>query len=73
MKMTKLSIHDVCVLCAKMPQMGMHKPHSLQRTKKIVRPNLGKWSGLNVCARCRKTMAKTPRVRKVQPAQPVEA
>lgn len=73
MKMTQITINDVCVLCAKIPQMALHRPHSLQKTKKVVRPNLGKWNGLNVCARCRKTMSKPVRVRKVQPVQPTEA
>lgn len=67
MKMQILTMKDVCAICGKLPQMGMHKPHSQTRTKKMIRPNLGKWNGLDICAKCRKSMNKTERVRKVQP------
>jgi ribosomal protein L28 len=73
MKMQIITIHDVCAICGKTPQMALHRPHSLQKTKKVVHPNLGKWQGMNICARCRKTLSKVERVRKVQPAQTTEA
>lgn len=62
-----LTINAMCAICGKIPSIGQHRPHSLHNTKKVVRPNLGKWQGLQICARCRKAMVKPDRVRKVQP------
>lgn len=67
MKMPILTINDLCAICGKIPQMGMHRPHSQMKTKRVIRPNLSKMSGLNICARCRKTLDKPERIRKVQP------
>ncbi len=66
MKMTKLTLKDLCAICGKLPQMGLHRPHSLQKTKRMIRPNLGRYSGIMICARCRKSLTKPDRVRKVQ-------
>ncbi len=60
-----VTMNDICVICGKTPQSSSTRPHSLHKTKRLVRPNLGKWQGLNVCARCRKSIAKPDRVRKV--------
>lgn len=73
MKMPIITMKDVCAVCGKTPQMALHRPHSLKKTKKVVRPNLGAWQGLNICAKCRKTLSKPARVRKVQPAVTAEA
>lgn len=60
-----LTIKDVCALCGKQPQVALNRPHSQHKTKRLVRPNLGKWQGLYMCAKCRKALAKPVRVRKV--------
>jgi ribosomal protein L28 len=62
-----LTTKSFCAICGKQPVIGTNKPHSLHRTKKVVRPNLGQWQGISVCARCRKALAKPERVRKIQP------
>ncbi len=65
MPIPTLTLKDICAICAKTPQMGMNRPHSQHTTKKVIRPNLNRWAGLSICARCRKAMSKPERVRKV--------
>lgn len=68
------SVDIVCEICGKRPQVALNRPHSLHKTKKLVRPNLGPWNGLLICAQCRKSLAKpgrTPRLRR--PAVATEA
>ncbi len=48
----------ICAICSKAPQSGNNKPHSLHKTKKIVKPNIVKMSGVYVCARCKKTITR---------------
>ncbi len=74
MKSPIFSPLHVCMVCGKMPEMAFNRPHSQHKTKRVVRPNIGMWQGLQVCAQCRKTLAKPDRVKLVRPAQPaVEA
>lgn len=61
---------NVCALCGKLPQMGLNRPHSQHKTKRVVRPNLGKWNGLTICASCRKSFAKPDRPARVRRVQP---
>ena len=64
MKFKVINIQDICFSCGKIPQMALNRPHSQHKTKKIVRPNLGPWQGGQICAKCRKAIAKPIRVRK---------
>lgn len=41
-----------CMLCAKATVMGINKPHSQKRTKRLVKPNIQSYFGLPVCTRC---------------------
>lgn len=68
MKMPILTMNDICAICGKTPQMGLHRPHSLHKTKRVVRPNLGQWNGLAICAKCRKAMVKPEHIKKTHPA-----
>jgi len=47
-----------CQICGKSTTMGYNKPHSLHRTKKIIRPNIQKIEGQFICTRCLRTKAK---------------
>lgn len=60
-----LTTKDLCMICGKTPQMSLNRPHSQHKTKRVVRPNIGKWEGLSICAKCRKALSKPERVRKV--------
>ncbi len=64
MKMSVLTYRDFCVVCEKGPQMAMNRPHSQHKTKKMIRPNLGKWNGMMVCASCRKSLSKPEHIKK---------
>lgn len=44
-----------CEICGKKPTIGYNKPHSLHRTKKIIKPNIQKKSGQKICTRCLRT------------------
>lgn len=68
-----LTIKDLCAICGKTPQVGLNRPHSQHKTKRVIRPNLGKWQGLHICAKCRKALAKPDRVRKVNTPKTDEA
>ncbi len=70
MKMPILTFRDYCVICGKGPQMGLNRPHSLKKTKKVIRPNLGVWNNLNICASCRKSLSKPEHIKKVQVKEP---
>lgn len=68
MKTPQLTIRDICMICGKMPIVGFHKRRkALNKSKRLVRPNLGQWNGLNICAKCRKAMAKPDRIQKISP------
>jgi ribosomal protein L28 len=61
--MRKLVIpQKVCIRCGKGATIGNNKPHSLQRTKRVVKPNLQFYtdpeSGLKflLCTRCIRTI-----------------
>lgn len=45
----------ICEVCGKKPEMGFNKPHSLHRTKKIIKPNIQRNAGRNICTRCLRT------------------
>lgn len=61
-----LTLKDICAICAKSPSVALNRPHSLKKTKKLVRPNLGQWNKLSICAKCRKALSKPDRIKKVQ-------
>lgn len=67
MPLPPLTMKDLCAICYKRPVVSLNRPHSLQKTKRLVRPNLGKWQGLWICARCRKAITKPEHIRKVNP------
>ncbi len=43
---------NICQICGKKPTSGFNKPHSLHRTKRVVKPNLQKSEGKIICTRC---------------------
>lgn len=45
-----------CEICKKSETVGFNKPHSLHRTKRVIRPNLQKYMGSLICTRCLKSM-----------------
>lgn len=45
----------VCITCAKSAVMGINKPHSQKRTKRLVKPNIQMYYGLPLCTRCMRT------------------
>lgn len=45
-----------CMLCGKGATMGVNKPHSQKRTKRLVKPNIQPYMGLQVCSRCLRTL-----------------
>ena len=48
----------ICGLCGKGDTISMNRPHSLHKTKRIVKPNLQKRWGLTLCQNCFRTMKK---------------
>ena len=53
-----MKLEFICQICGKEPSIGYHKPKSMHRTKKLVKPNLQKWQGFYICTKCRKTINK---------------
>lgn len=47
-----------CQICGKGPVAGYNRPHSLHKTKRVVKPNVQKISGQVMCTRCLKTVIK---------------
>lgn len=45
-----------CMICAKGNVMGINKPHSQKRTKRLIKPNVQSHYGLLVCTRCLRTI-----------------
>ena len=72
MPIPTLTYRDVCAICAKTPQTSLNRPHSQHKTKRLVKPNLNKWNGLMICAKCRKALNKPDHVRKTQNRHPAE-
>lgn len=65
MNKTILTVNEVCVICGKLPLVGFHKRRkALNKNKRLVRPNLGKWQSLMICAKCRKAFTKPEHIRK---------
>jgi ribosomal protein L28 len=52
----RTQLGSVCVMCGKANVMGINKPHSQKRTKRVVKPNIQSYFGLPVCTRCLRTM-----------------
>ena len=47
-----------CSVCGKTTQTGYNRPHSLHRTKRLVKPNIQKIEGKKICTRCLRTFNK---------------
>ena len=45
-------INARCASCDKGVTSGNNRPHSLHKTKKIIKPNLQKINGILVCTSC---------------------
>jgi len=41
-----------CSVCGKTDSVGYNRPHSLHKTKKIIKPNLQKKAGKIICTGC---------------------
>jgi ribosomal protein L28 len=52
------STKHVCQVCGKGPVAAYNKPHSMTRTKRVVKPNTQQVQGLTVCTRCMRTALK---------------
>jgi ribosomal protein L28 len=46
----------MCMICGKTAAMGLNKPHSQKRTKRLFRANIQSYHGLLVCTRCLRTL-----------------
>lgn len=47
-----------CMLCGKGDTIRLNRPHSLKRTKAVVKPNLQKKFGAIMCRTCFRTLGK---------------
>ena len=47
-----------CSQCQRTAHIGYNKPHSLHRTKRVVRPNLQMVNQRLLCTRCQRTETK---------------
>ncbi|HLB95435.1 MAG TPA: bL28 family ribosomal protein [Patescibacteria group bacterium] len=47
-----------CEICFKKIQVGFNRPHSLHRTKRLIKPNIQKNLGRKICTRCLRTLNK---------------
>jgi len=45
-----------CMVCGKATVMGINKPHSQKRTKRLVKPNIQPFYGMLICSRCLRTL-----------------
>lgn len=52
----RTQLGPVCALCGKHTVMGVNKPHSQQRTKRTLKPNIQSYFGLPLCTRCLRTI-----------------
>ena len=49
-----------CSICGRGEIVGTNRPHSLHKTKKVVKPNLQKFQGKEyVCVACMRTLTKS--------------
>lgn len=55
----------VCEICGKSTQVGYNRPKSLHKTQRLIHPNIQKWNGLVICARCRRTLEGKLKLQKV--------
>lgn len=46
---------NVCSICGKKAVIGLNKPHSMHRTKRLVLPNIQKNNGEYLCTKCLRT------------------
>jgi ribosomal protein L28 len=49
-------IGPMCLVCGKTTRLGVNKPHSQKRTKRLVKPNVQSYYGLMLCTRCLRTL-----------------
>ena len=49
---------QTCVICGKGDTVSFNRPHSLHKTKRIVKPNLQKKWGILLCQNCFRTLKK---------------
>lgn len=47
-----------CLVCGKGDTMSLNRPHSLHKTKRVVKPNFQKKWGLELCQNCFRTVKK---------------
>jgi ribosomal protein L28 len=47
-----------CMACGKGDTMSLNRPHSLHKTKRVVKPNFQKKWGLELCQNCFRTVKK---------------
>ncbi len=47
-----------CLVCGKGDTMSFNRPHSLHKTKRVVKPNFQKKWGLELCQNCFRTVKK---------------
>lgn len=45
-----------CVACGKGASMSLNRPHSLKRTKRVLKANIQSFMGLPLCTRCIRTV-----------------
>lgn len=47
-----------CMLCGKAPSAANNVPHSVHKTKRVMRPNIQSVQGVKMCTRCLRTIKK---------------
>ncbi|MCX6809298.1 MAG: hypothetical protein NTZ65_00900 [Candidatus Berkelbacteria bacterium] len=55
---TRFKSKNACYLCGKGDTMSLNRPHSLHKTKRVVKPNLQKKWGVKFCQNCFRTLEK---------------
>jgi len=52
----RTQLGERCLMCGKGATMSLNRPHSLKRTKRVLKPNLQSFYGVSVCTRCLRSM-----------------
>lgn len=52
----RTQIGPSCMFCGKHAVMRLNRPHSLKRTKHVLKPNIQSYRGIDLCTRCLRTL-----------------
>ncbi len=57
--LSQVALAKKCEICGKTAVSGYNRPHSQQRTKRTIKPNLQLVNGRLLCTRCIRTLKKS--------------